>query len=332
MKKTTNSIKKNFIVLLSTLGCLLIADTLFAGEPGGQAPENIDNRYDAPTTAATTSAQATTGSGTTVNRAAKEVAPALQDNAITADPVTGLFQDSTEKKAPSGSASAPAEKSRGVRIVFGSDLVSSYIWRGFYNAGASIQPTLGMSAGNFSLTVWGSKEISDLHKEIDITAAYSFGRVSVSVADYWWEGDKFWEKEDNSSAKYFNLDNHDTKHRLEAGISWTISERFPLSVAWNTMFWGADKDARDGKQNYSSYVELNYPFTVRQINLTATLGFTPYESRNMYGTGGFDVCNIALSAAKEIRISKRFSLPVFSRVILNPAAQDAHVVFGFTLQ
>jgi len=79
-------------------------------------------------------------------------------------------------------------------------------------------------------------------------------------------------------------------------------------------------------------VELNYPFTVRQINLTATLGFTPYESRNMYGTGGFDVCNIALSAAKEIRISKRFSLPVFSRVVLNPAAQDAHVVFGFTLQ
>lgn len=96
MKKTTNSIKKNFIVLLSTLGCLLIADTLFAGEPGEQAPENIDNRYDAPTTAATTS--------------------------------------------------APAEKSRGVRIVFGSDLVSSYIWRGFYNAGASIQPTLGMKA------------------------------------------------------------------------------------------------------------------------------------------------------------------------------------------
>ena len=219
-----------------------------------------------------------------------------------------------------------------VNFKVSADVVSSYIWRGAYNAGASIQPTLGMSAGNFSLTVWGSKEISDLHKEIDITAAYRFGRVSVSVADYWWEGDKFWEKEDHSSAKYFNLDNHDTKHRLEAGISWIISEKFPLSVAWNTMFWGADKDARDGKQNYSSYVELNYPFTVRQINLTATLGFTPYESRNMYGTGGFDVCNIALSAAKEIRISKRFSLPVFSRVILNPAAQDAHVVFGFTLQ
>ena len=228
--------------------------------------------------------------------------------------------------------SSVSTKESKVDFKVSADVVSSYIWRGAYNAGASIQPTLGMSVGNFSLTVWGSKEISDLHKEIDITAAYSFGCVSVFVADYWWEGDKFWEKEDNTSAKYFNLDNHDTKHRLEAGISWTVSEKFPLSVAWNTMFWGADKNAEDGKQNYSSYVELNYPFTVRQISLNATLGLTPYESRNMYGTGGFDVCNIALSASKEVQISKKFSLPIFSRIIFNPAAQDAHDVFRSTLR
>lgn len=185
------------------------------------------------------------------------------------------------------SYSAESTKESKVSFKVSADVVSSYIWRGAYNAGASIQPTLGMSAGNFSLTVWGSKEISDLHKEIDITAAYSFGCVSVFVADYWWEGDKFWEKEDNSSAKYFNLDNHDTKHRLEAGISWTISEKFPLSVTWNTMFWGLIKMAKDGKQNYSSYVELNYPFSVRQVNLTATLGLTPYESPEYVRNGRF---------------------------------------------
>lgn len=90
--------------------------------------------------------------------------------------------------------SSVSTKESKVDFKVSADVVSSYIWRGAYNAGASIQPTLGMSVGNFSLTVWGSKEISDLHKEIDITAAYSFGCVSVFVADYWWEGDKFWEK------------------------------------------------------------------------------------------------------------------------------------------
>lgn len=220
----------------------------------------------------------------------------------------------------------------GVQFKVSGDVVSSYVWRGAYNAGASIQPTLGMAIKNFSLTVWGSKEISGLHKEIDITAAYSFGRFTVSVADYWWEGDKFWELEDNMSAKYFNLDNHDTRHRLEAALAYMISEKFPLSIAWNTMFWGADKNYKDGKQNYSSYVELNYPFSVKSVALMATVGFTPYESKNMYGTSGFDVCNVALGASKEIRLSDRFSLPIFTKVIFNPAAEDAHVVFGFTLR
>ena len=36
------------------------------------------------------------------------------------------------------------------------DLVSSYIWRGFYQTGASFQPTLSLGVGNFSLTAWGS--------------------------------------------------------------------------------------------------------------------------------------------------------------------------------
>ena len=35
------------------------------------------------------------------------------------------------------------------------DLVSSYIWRGFYQTGASFQPTLSLGVGNFSLTAWG---------------------------------------------------------------------------------------------------------------------------------------------------------------------------------
>lgn len=38
------------------------------------------------------------------------------------------------------------------------DLVSSYVWRGFYQTGASFQPTLGFGIGDFSLTAWGSTD------------------------------------------------------------------------------------------------------------------------------------------------------------------------------
>ena len=55
------------------------------------------------------------------------------------------------------------------------DLVSSYVWRGMYQTGASIQPTLGFSVGNFSLTAWGSTDFDGTSasagaaaKEIDL--------------------------------------------------------------------------------------------------------------------------------------------------------------------
>ena len=62
------------------------------------------------------------------------------------------------------------------------DLVSSYVWRGMYQTGASFQPTLAFSVGGFSLTAWGSTDFDGYastegmaNKEIDLTAAYTFG-------------------------------------------------------------------------------------------------------------------------------------------------------------
>ena len=77
------------------------------------------------------------------------------------------------------------------------DLVSSYIWRGFYQTGASFQPTLSLGVGNFSLTAWGSTDFQGANstsmpaaKEIDLTAAYTFGSAgpTLSVASLWWAG------------------------------------------------------------------------------------------------------------------------------------------------
>ena len=77
------------------------------------------------------------------------------------------------------------------------DLVSSYIWRGFYQTGASFQPTLSLGVGNFSLTAWGATDFQGANstsaaaaKEIDLTAAYTFGSAgpTLSVASLWWAG------------------------------------------------------------------------------------------------------------------------------------------------
>lgn len=213
------------------------------------------------------------------------------------------------------------------------DIVSSYVWRGAYNAGASIQPSLSVSRGGFSFTAWGSKEISGPHKEIDLTAAYRFGKFGVVLTDYWWDGERYAKSDDVAYGKnnqYFHFDNHRTRHYLEAGLNYTLSERYPLTIAWYTMFWGADKK-RDGSQHYSSYVEFNYLWKIRGVDVNVTAGLSPYESR-LYGVNRFAVCNLSLGAAKELPITPSFSLPVFARLIFDPAHEDAHMVFGFTLR
>ena len=96
------------------------------------------------------------------------------------------------------------------------------------------------------------------------------------------------------------------------------------------MFAGQDKDA-DGNQNYSSYVELNYPFSVKRVDLTATCGLVPYEATQYY-TSGFAVMNVALKGTTGIKITDSFSLPIFAQAIWNPRLEDAHLVFGFTLK
>lgn len=221
------------------------------------------------------------------------------------------------------------------------DIVSSYVWRGMYQGGgAAFQPTLGLGVGNFSVTAWGSTNFNGGKKEVDLTLAYKLGEngPTLSVADLWWGGEYGTADRMNGDGevRYFNFKSRETQHHFEAGLSYTLPiERFPLSMAWYTMFAGQDKridTEGKAKQNYSSYFELNYPFSVKNVDLNVTCGAVPYKAENLYTNGGFAVTNIALKGMTEIKINERFSLPIFAQAIWNPCVEDAFLVFGITLR
>lgn len=222
------------------------------------------------------------------------------------------------------------------------DLVSSYVWRGMYQSSAAVQPTLGVSIGNFSLTAWGSVEIAGGtgHKEADLTATYSFSGLTVSLTDYWWAGQSgIGNDNENGKNNYFHFDNHTTNHILEAGLSYVLPiEKCPLTVSWYTMFWGADKKEVEEagkahrKNAYSTYAELSYPFHVSGIDLNAAVGCSPFDSPQQYKNTSFAVTNLSLKATKEVKFTERFSLPIYTQLIWNPDREDVHFVFGLTLR
>ena len=118
-------------------------------------------------------------------------------------------------------------------VFINADLVSSYIWRGMKNGNASVQPTLGVEWKGWTLSAWGSTEFRNENNEIDLTLEYEYKNLQLCLNNY------FYQSEDEPF-NYFHYTPRTTGHTFEAGAVYTISESFPLSLAWYTTFAGND--------------------------------------------------------------------------------------------
>jgi len=104
-------------------------------------------------------------------------------------------------------------------------------------------------------------------------------------------------------------------------------EKCPISLSWNTMFAGADYKP-DGKRAYSTYIMAAYPFAIKTVDLSASIGMTPWES--IYADGAALV-HVGLKASKEIKITDNFGLTLSSELIANPKSEDIFFVFGVSM-
>ncbi len=220
------------------------------------------------------------------------------------------------------------EPDKGLRFGAGVDLVSGYLWRGLREAGISLQPSLSMSAAGFSITAWGSSDFSgQSYKELDLTVAYDFGAVRLSVNDIYAVSPA------NGPTHYFEY-GRGGQHRVEAGIVWRIAERVPLTVAWYTTLTGGSDYDENGKRVYASYAELSYPLAVEGIDLRGGIGIVPWKAVGVYGIDrDFYVQDIFLKADRNwaLKSTAGLSLGLTAKVSWNPAKGDANVMCGVSL-
>jgi hypothetical protein len=202
------------------------------------------------------------------------------------------------------------------------DIVSNYIWRGQDLGHVSLQPELSVAWKGLSLAAWGSVGLTN-HKddvrEIDLTLTYMTGGLSFGIVDYW---------DDGNDSRYFYYKQNGTGHAFEGFISYDFG---PVSASWQTYFAGNDYQNDNGKRAYSSYFELSAPFRFATCDWDAKVGLVPWKS-GIYEVGGFNVANLSLRATKVIQITKSFDLPLFGRLVANPASQHFYFVFGLTLK
>lgn len=215
----------------------------------------------------------------------------------------------------SASAQETEESVNKFEVSVGADLVSNYIWRGQNLGAASVQPSIGISYAGLSFGTWGSTSFDGSSTEIDWTLGYEVAGFYVGVTTYYNTGEFFDWKSDAST----NL--------LEANLSYTLPESFPLTISANTMLTGVlDKNA-DDNQNFSTYAELSYPFSVSSVDMSVAVGMVLGESA-YYITDGFSIYNITVGASKSIKITDDYSMAVFSSVTLNPVTEGTYLSLG----
>lgn len=213
-------------------------------------------------------------------------------------------------------------------ITTGLDVVSKYIWRGA-EAGSgspSLQPTLKYGNGGFQFGFWGATPLANAAgtTEIDLFTGYTFtmansSTLGILVTDYTYP---------SSGIRYGNFNNFDDPdgvgaHQIEAGVTYSGPESFPLSISANAFLHGV--------KNNPVYFELGYSSTVKETPVKIFAGLTTGDDTQYYGAAKLAVVNIGMTATKTVKITESFSFPLFTTLAINPATEKAFMVVGISL-
>ena len=190
----------------------------------------------------------------------------------------------------------------------GADIVSNYVWRGTkFGSGPNIQPYVEFGVAGLTVGSWGSfafNTTSVVENDFYLSYGFEFG-LSLGVTDYYYQGPLFDYSDSTGS------------HAIELNGSYEIGG---LSLSANYIL---NEAGGAGTAGGDMYFEAMYSFDNFDIFVGAGDGWHTT-------TGNFEVVNVGISTSKEIKITDKFSLPVFGSVIVNPQAEIAYVVIGFS--
>ena len=269
---------------------------------------------------------------------------------LTALPLLALsmFASAQEEKVPS--IPSPETKPASEHSLYlGADLVSRYVWRGTdYGNSPAVQPTLGFLWKGLDVGVWGSYAFSSQKikvndtvtidagptTEFDLYASYTWKWFTLLAYDYFVVNGL----SPNVNVHYFDYASATTGHTFEGTLIFEGPEKFPMKFLVATLLYGADK-GKDStgiyglgtKNNYSTYLELSYPFMVtrQNIEIKPFIGGIPFGS-SWYGPKA-GIVNLGLSASWPIPAGTKFSIPATVSLITNPQAQSVFLVFSLSL-
>lgn len=205
------------------------------------------------------------------------------------------------------------------------ELTTKYMWRGIeYGTSPVVFPMLSYDYKGFNAYVMGGYAVNGSHQEVDFGVSYTKDGVSVGMNDYYYPS-AVGEKD-----RYFEFEKGKTGHSVEAVVSLNPTQ-IPVYLLASTYVYGNDKNP-DGKQSYSSYIELGYSHAFHDDNqITVLAGATLNKSFYTNYESGFSVCNVAVKYQTHIPLGK-YKLPVSASYVLNPYMDKSYFTMSLYLR
>jgi len=203
--------------------------------------------------------------------------------------------------------SGTAQAADGFKI--GTDLVSSYVWRGLdFGDSPAIQPSVTYTFPGSGLVVgaWGSYAVTNnndgtgRYKEADLFATLPVGPFGITVTDY---------NQVANTPKAFNYSSTGT-NLLEASVTY---EKDDLNLLAAINFAGFELN----EANKAKYVEAGYKFSSKD-GYTAKAVVGAGSEKYYTLDGKFKLVNVGVSVSKD-----RFT----GAYIYNPDRETSNLVF-----
>ena len=215
-----------------------------------------------------------------------------------------------------------------------------HLWRGMeVTDGMVLTTDLSVTDArqHFRAGVWGGASMDGSYKEFNNYLSYTLHRFSVSV----WDTYNFSPEADYNNREFFNYKAKETGRFVDATLSYTVSEKYPLFISWSTILYGRDRDGLNTQNRYSTFVYTDYPvfcdehWEVRP-GIGTAFAFSPGKdadgtssSSHFYGdTAG--VIHLSVATTYHLTISRQ-ACPVTVLALWNPQSSKGYLQIGIQL-
>jgi len=211
-------------------------------------------------------------------------------------------------------------------ILFESYVRNSYIPRGFIG---TKNPTIEGSltypiTANNKINLWGISSVLNKYSEIDLTLEHQYKNLTISLIDYY-------NPSANKTFNYFNLNEYNKAHTLDLILFYRLNRAFPLGLKWSSYLYGYDHDPTTDTRLFSTYIELSYPFTNKQLLFNPYVAFVPWKS---WYANRFSVVNCGVKLDTDLLCNESACVPATFNMIYNPQMEqfNLNLILGIQLR